>query len=175
MRIVNIVIAFVLIGFITGCASKNNIKTMEATGYCACGKCCGWERGSWKYLKLNFWHKYNNTGRNKGKTYSGLTASGTKPHEPIPGLFSTDTIKKPWMLPFRIVFPWLWLSKDGTLAADTKYYSFGTRMFVPGYGWSVVEDRGSAIKGPKRIDLFYNSHNAALKWGRQKVDVTIIK
>ncbi len=172
MKIVYVLILFVLVGMISGCASKKVIKTMETTGYCSCGKCCSWERGSWKFLKLNFWHKYVSKGKNKGRDYSGLTASGTKPHEPSPGLFSFDSIKKPWMIPFRIIFPWLWFAKDGTIAADTRYNPFGTRMYIPGYGWGVVEDRGGAIKGPKRIDLYYDSHNEALQWGRRKVEVT---
>ncbi len=153
-----------------GCARPRVSKTMEVTGYCGCGDCCGWERGSWKYLKLNFWNRYVKAGKNKGKHYSGRTASGTKPHEPYPGLFSKDSIKHPWMIPIRIVlFPWLFLPRDGTLAADTKYYPFGTRIYIPGYGYGVVEDRGSAIKGASRLDAYYNSHKEALKWGRRKV------
>ena len=63
--------------------------------------------------------------------------------------------------------------EKGTIAADTKYYSFGTKMYVPGYGWGVIEDRGGAMKGPDRLDLFYRSHNRANKWGRQHVTVKI--
>ena len=173
MRLVAVFLVLIMV-LASGCAKKN-IKVMETTGYCACGKCCSWERGSWRYLKLNFWHRYVNAGKSKGRTYSGLTASGTKPHEPKPGLFSTDSLKKPWMIPFRIVFPWLWFAKDGTIAADTRYHSFGTRMYVPGYGWGIIEDRGGAIKGPKRLDLFYKSHNEALQWGRRNVDVTFVE
>ena len=85
-----------------------------------------------------------------------------------------DSIYRPWMIPVRtIFFPWYLLPDDGTIAADTKYYPFGTRMYVPGYGWGVVEDRGGGIKGPKRIDLYFNSHSDALKWGRRKVHVQI--
>ena len=154
-----------------GC-SRKTVKPMEVTAYCGCGKCCCWERGSWKYLKLNFWNKYISKGKYKGRPYSGLTASGTKPHEPVPGLFSVNSLKKPWMVPFRIIFPWLWFSRDGTIAADTRYYTFGTRLYVPGYGYGVVEDRGSAIKGPTRLDLYFSSHSEALEWGRQHVNVT---
>ena len=102
-----------------------------------------------------------------------MTASGTKPREPVPGLFSIDSLKHPWMIPFRVLFPWLWFHRDGTIAADTTHYPFGTRMYVPGYGWGVVTDRGSAIKGPDRIDLFFSSHDEALVWGRKKVEVRI--
>jgi hypothetical protein len=159
---------------LAGCASTQEIRKMEVTGYCGCGKCCCWERGNWKYLKLDVWNKYVSKGKNKGKTYTGNTASGTKPHTPHPGLFSFDSVKKPWMIPVRVIFfPWLLLPRDGTIAADTRYYRFGTRMYVPGYGWGVVEDRGSAIKGSRRLDLYYNSHTKALNWGRKKVNVRI--
>ena len=67
------------------------------------------------------------------------------------------------------------MPRDGTIAADTAHYPFGTRMYVPGYGWGVVEDRGSAIKGKNRLDLFFKSHNRALEWGRKRVDVRIEK
>jgi hypothetical protein len=160
-----------------GCAANHQIvKKMEVTGYCKCGKCCSWERGSWKYLKLNFWNRYVSAGSRKGRPYSGLTASGTKPHTPHPGLFSMDSLKKPWMIPIRIIFfPWLFLPRDGTLAADTRYYPFGTRMYIPGYGYGRVEDRGGAIKGSRRLDAFFSSHRKALKWGRQRLSVKIEK
>jgi hypothetical protein len=152
-----------------GCAGRQHVVVMETTGYCNCSQCCGWERGT-----FDFWNKYVATGKSKGKPYTGLTSSGTYPHIPHPGFFSWDTVKKPWMIPIRIVFfPWLFLARDGTLAADTAYYPFGTRMYVPGYGWGVVEDRGSAIKGPSRIDLYHFTHGGAKAWGRRKVEVVV--
>lgn len=162
--------------FITGCASHKPVKKMEITGYCGCGECCGWERGNWKLLKLDFWNRYVNHGKNKGRIYTGKTASGTSPREPHPGLFSKDSLTQPWMIPVRIIFfPWLFFPADGTIAADTKYYPFGTRFDIPGYGKGVVADRGGAIKGPKRLDLYFRSHAKALSWGRKKVDVIILK
>jgi hypothetical protein len=147
-------------------------RQMDVTAYCGCKKCCGWTRGSWKYLKLNFWNRYFKSGPNKGARYYGRTASGMKPREYNPGLVSTNSIKHPWMIPVRIVFfPWLLFPHPGTIAADTKYHPFGTVMYIPGYGKGVVKDRGSAIKGPNRIDIFFNSHRKAQKWGRQKLTV----
>jgi len=159
----------------SGCAAANReTRTMEVTAYCSCGKCCGWERGSWKRLKLDVWNKYISYGQMEGKPYTGRTSSGTRPQEPRPGLFSADSIARPWMIPVRTVFfPWLMFPREGTIAADTRHYPFGTRMHIPGYGWGVVEDRGSAINGPKRIDLFFDSHGQALRWGRKKVKVQI--
>ena len=149
-------------------------QQMEVTAYCSCSECCSWERGSWRHLKLDVWNKYVAEGDRAGKRYDGKTASGTKPREPQPGLFSFDSLKHPWMIPPRVAFfPWLLLPKKGTIAADTDHYPFGTRMYVPGYGWGVVEDRGSTIKGPNRIDVYMSSHREALEWGRQVVVVEI--
>jgi hypothetical protein len=160
--------------FFSGCANRPVSRVMEATAYCACSSCCSWERGSWQYLKLDFWNRYVNGGPSSGAPYSGLTASGTVPYEPEEGLFSLDSVYRPWMIPVRLIlFPWYLLPQNGTIAADTKYYPFGTRMYVPDYGWGVVEDRGGAIKGPNRIDLYFKSHSEALRWGRKKVHVTI--
>lgn len=159
---------------LSGCAKPPVAKIMETTAYCGCSSCCGWERGSWHLLKLDFWNRYVSSGPSAGKPYSGLTASGTVPREPQEGLFSMDSVYRPYMIPVRILlFPWYLFPEDGTIAADTKYYPFGTRMYVKGYGHGVVEDRGGAIKGPNRIDLYFNSHSDALAWGRKKVQVII--
>ncbi len=161
-----------LVLLLAGCAAQEK-RIMETTAYCGCGLCCSWERGSWKYLKLDFWNRYVSKGERKGAPYTGHTAAGGIPVEPQPGLFSADSVRHPWMIPVRAVFPWLWLHRDGTIAADTRYYPFGTRMYVPGWGWGVVSDRGSAIKGPDRIDLYFESHQEALRWGRRRLEVTI--
>ena len=169
--------------FFSGCAKQQVIHTegqegrlMEVTGYCGCSTCCGWERGSWALLKLDFWNRYVNYGKQSGKPYSGLTAAGTTPTEPQSGFFSIDSLERPWMIPTRLIlFPWYFLPEQGTIAADTKYYPFGTRMYVPGYGWGIVEDKGGKIKGPDRIDLFFESHAEALQWGRKKLNVVIEK
>jgi 3D (Asp-Asp-Asp) domain-containing protein len=55
---------------------------------------------------------------------------------------------------------------DAFAAAD-KEYSFGTEMIIAGYknGEPVkVLDRGGAIRG-NRLDVFFHSHEEALKWG----------
>jgi 3D (Asp-Asp-Asp) domain-containing protein len=65
-------------------------------------------------------------------------------------------------------------AKNGTIAADTRRYAFGTIMHVSGYGWGEVHDKGSAIKG-NRLDLFFSSHKKALEWGRRTVKVKIYR
>ena len=65
-------------------------------------------------------------------------------------------------------------ARRGTVAADTRHYPFGTVMYVPGYGWARVEDRGGAIKGPEKLDVWFPTEREALAWGRRKdVRVTV--
>jgi len=63
-------------------------------------------------------------------------------------------------------------ARPGTLAADTRRFPFGTIMYVPGYGYGRVEDRGSAIQGNK-LDLYFKRHRDALQWGRRQVEVQV--
>jgi 3D (Asp-Asp-Asp) domain-containing protein len=60
----------------------------------------------------------------------------------------------------------------GTIAADTTLYPFGTILYVPGYGYGRVEDRGGAIKG-NRLDVFFKKHRQAEQWGRATVNVHV--
>jgi len=65
-------------------------------------------------------------------------------------------------------------AQHGTIAADTAVLPFGTIVYVPGYGYGRVEDRGGAIKGA-RLDLWYPSHGAAKEWGRKRMNVRVWK
>lgn len=65
---------------------------------------------------------------------------------------------------------------DVFVAADKKY-RFGTEVIVPGYNGEKpvkVLDRGRVIKGD-RLDVFYNSHRTAKKWGVKYLDVKVKK
>lgn len=64
-------------------------------------------------------------------------------------------------------------AKKGTIAADITRYPYGTKMYVPGYGWGEVHDIGSAIKG-EHIDLFFESEKDAKAWGKKNLDVIIL-
>lgn len=63
---------------------------------------------------------------------------------------------------------------DAFVAAD-KEYPFGTEMIIASYknGQPVkVLDRGGAIFG-NRLDVFFHSHQDALKWGVRHIDVKV--
>jgi 3D (Asp-Asp-Asp) domain-containing protein len=63
---------------------------------------------------------------------------------------------------------------DTFVAAD-KSYPFGTKMVIPGYNSDktvLVMDRGGAIKG-NHLDLLFHTHQEALEWGVQYLDVLV--
>lgn len=63
-------------------------------------------------------------------------------------------------------------ARPGTIAADTSVFPFGTIIYVPGYGYGRVEDRGGDIRG-YHIDLFYRTHTEAQAHGRKRMKVRV--
>ena len=62
------------------------------------------------------------------------------------------------------------MATNGTIAADTRLYPFGTRLHVPGYGTGTVEDVGGSIRG-RHIDVWFPTHEAARRWGARWLKV----
>jgi 3D (Asp-Asp-Asp) domain-containing protein len=90
-----------------------------------------------------------------------------------------STGKHPGHPEYGITFSGLKVVRDGnalsTIAADPKVFPLGTVLFIPGYGYGVVADTGSAIKG-KKIDLFFNTKNQVYEqWGKKTVKVFVVK
>jgi 3D (Asp-Asp-Asp) domain-containing protein len=64
--------------------------------------------------------------------------------------------------------------QDAFVAAD-RNFAFGSELIVPGYneGRPVrVLDRGGSIKG-NRLDVFFHTHEEALRWGVKYLEVKI--
>ena len=61
----------------------------------------------------------------------------------------------------------------GRTVAMSSKYSFGTKVKIKGYGTYIVEDRGGAIKGNK-IDIYFDSHQDALNFGRKTVYLRVV-
>jgi 3D (Asp-Asp-Asp) domain-containing protein len=90
---------------------------------------------------------YESTGKSQNSPSYGITYSGVKVKR---DLFST-------------------------IAADLKIFPIGTILFIPGYGYGVVADKGGAIKG-NELDLYYETVNEVYhSWGKKKLDVYIVQ
>ena len=57
-----------------------------------------------------------------------------------------------------------------TVAADWDVLPAGTEIYLDGIGWRTVEDTGAGITGDK-LDLYMDSHEAALEFGVKEVEV----
>lgn len=89
------------------------------------------------------------TGKDVGHPAYGITYSGVKAKRAA-GAFST-------------------------IAADLDLFPLGTILYIPGYGYGVVADIGSAIKGNK-IDLYFDKKEDVYKqWGKKQLDVYVIE
>lgn len=64
-------------------------------------------------------------------------------------------------------------AKANHTVAMPKSYPFGTKIEIKGYGTYIVEDRGGAIKGNK-IDIFFNTHQEALNFGKKTVYLKVV-
>lgn len=64
-------------------------------------------------------------------------------------------------------------AKEGrTVGVDPKVIPYGAEIEVAGMGTYIAEDTGVAIKGFK-LDIYFDTHQKALNFGRQKVMVQI--
>lgn len=61
----------------------------------------------------------------------------------------------------------------GIVAVDPRVIPLGTRLYIDGYGLAVAEDVGAAIKG-RRIDLCFDTHLEAIRFGRKNIRVHLI-
>ena len=88
-----------------------------------------------------------------------------------------STGKRPGHPQYGITFSGVPVKRDlySTIAADTTVFPIGTILFIPGYGYGVVADTGSAIKG-NIIDLYYDTvEEVFANWGKREVEVFIIE
>lgn len=92
---------------------------------------------------------------------AGIESTGKNPNNPAYGVtYSGVKVKR---------------DLYSTIAADLNVFPLGTILFVPGYGYGVVADTGSAIKG-NRLDLYYETvQDVYHQWGKKTIDVYIVE
>lgn len=62
----------------------------------------------------------------------------------------------------------------GIISVDPNVIPLGTRVYIPGYGEAVADDTGGAIIG-NRIDIAFDTHEEAINFGRQSIEIYIIE
>ncbi|MFC0523900.1 3D domain-containing protein [Pontibacillus salicampi] len=88
-----------------------------------------------------------------------------------------STGKNPGHPMYGITYSGVKVKRDlySTIAADLSVFPIGTILFIPDYGYGVVADKGSAIKGNK-IDLYYETVDDVYNhWGKKTVEVYVVK
>ena len=66
------------------------------------------------------------------------------------------------------------IPRVGVIAVDPEVIPLGSVVYVEGYGFAVAEDTGGAIKGD-RIDIYLDSEEECIQWGRRDVTIYIIE
>lgn len=63
---------------------------------------------------------------------------------------------------------------QGVTIAASRSIPFGTKLNIEGVGVRVVQDR-LAARYDSRIDVFFNDHKAALKFGKRNLNVEVVR
>ncbi|MGV3488937.1 MAG: 3D domain-containing protein [Tuberibacillus sp.] len=92
---------------------------------------------------------------------AGIESTGKTPNDPAYGItYSGVRVRR---------------DMYSTIAADPSIFPIGTILYIPGYGYGVVADTGSAINGNK-LDLYYPTVDDVYKnWGKRKLKVFVIE
>ena len=64
--------------------------------------------------------------------------------------------------------------RHGVIAVDPSVIPLGARVFIPGYGEAVAEDIGWGIQG-YMIDVAFDTHEEALMFGRQNIEIYLLE
>jgi 3D (Asp-Asp-Asp) domain-containing protein len=89
---------------------------------------------------------------------AGYESTGKRPEDPGYGITSTG-------VPAR---------EGVTVAVDPHVIPYGSRIYIPGLGWRIAQDTGSAIIG-NHIDVFFDNVETAIHFGvKTNVPVYIV-
>src|SRR4030066_232412 len=65
------------------------------------------------------------------------------------------------------------IARSGIIAVDPDVIPLGSVVWIEGYGVYLAEDVGSQIKGFE-IDMFFDTHEEALAFGRKRLALLVI-
>ncbi|MGO0063039.1 3D domain-containing protein [Brevibacillus fluminis] len=92
--------------------------------------------------------------------YSGIESTGKTPDHPTYGItYSGVKVQR---------------ATYSTIAADLRVFPLGTVLYIPGYGYGVVADKGGAVRG-NTIDLYFETKKDIFEqWGKKTLEVYVI-
>lgn len=61
-----------------------------------------------------------------------------------------------------------------TIAVDPNFIPYGTLLIIDGNTY-IAEDCGGLVKGGNRVDIFFNTHEEAVNFGRQTLTAYVVK
>lgn len=133
-------------------ASSSNVKQASTKSNLnipvSRGKSFGY-KASYMMVATAYDLSFESTGKLPGMPDYGITASGTK-------------------------------ARVGAVAVDPTVIPLGSQLYIEyadgtgSYGYATAEDTGSAIKG-NRIDLFFNTYQECINFGRRSVVVYVLE
>lgn len=93
--------------------------------------------------------------------YSGVESTGKTPDHPTYGItYSGVKVQR---------------AAYSTIAADLRVFPLGTVLYIPGYGYGVVADKGGAVRGNK-IDLYFETKaDIFAQWGKKTLEVYVVR
>ena len=65
-------------------------------------------------------------------------------------------------------------TRVGVIAVDPNVIPYGSKIYVPGYGWGTALDTGGAIKG-NTIDIWMPTYNQCIQWGVRYLTIKVVK
>ncbi len=64
-------------------------------------------------------------------------------------------------------------TRVGVIAVDPKVIPYGSKIYIPGYGWGTALDTGGAIQG-KTIDIWMPTYGQCMQWGTRHIKVKVV-
>ncbi len=65
-------------------------------------------------------------------------------------------------------------TRVGVIAVDPNIIPYGSKIYVPGYGWGTALDTGGAIKG-NTIDIWMPTYGQCMQWGVRYLTIKVVK
>ena len=111
-----------------------------------------------------------------GTTYApvmfpGVVQEYQEPEPPEPETITFEATAYTWTGNRTTTGTW---PSRGTVAVDPLVIPLGTELHIEGYGPAVALDTGGDIQG-QIIDLYMDSYQECIEWGRRQVEVRVME